>query len=72
MTIYYLVAAKTHIDSLFSKQKKGIRAVVPGFINYKYRDGVLPGHTKKYFNEYNILTIHGINYHNLKCLELHS
>ena len=53
-------AAKTHIESLFSKQKKGIRAVVPGFINYKYRDGVLPGHTKKYFNEYNILTIHGI------------
>ena len=39
-------AARTHIDSLFSKQKKGIRAVVPGFINYKYRDGVLPGHTK--------------------------
>ena len=53
-------ASKAHIDSLFSKQKKAIRAIVPGFINYKYRDGVLPGHTKKYFKEYNILTIHGI------------
>ena len=26
-------AAKTHIDSLFVKQKMGIRAVLPGFVN---------------------------------------
>ena len=24
-------------------------------------DGIIPGHTKKYFNEYNILTIHNIS-----------
>ncbi len=53
-------SAKSNIDSLFSKQKKGIRAVVPGFINYKYTDGVLPGHTKPFFKEYNILTVQGI------------
>ena len=53
-------SAKSNIDSLFSKQKKGIRAVVPGFINYKYKDGELPGHTKSFFKEYNILTIQGI------------
>ena len=32
----------------------------PGFINYKYRDGELPGHTKPYFNEYKILGVHGV------------
>ena len=38
--------AKSNIESLFRAQKKGMRAVVPGFINYKYRsDGTLPGHT---------------------------
>ena len=37
-----------------------MRAVIPGFINYKYKDGVIPGHTKAYFNEYKVLTIHNI------------
>ena len=41
-------------------RKKGIRAIVPGFINYKYRDGELPGHTKPYFNEYKILGVHRV------------
>ena len=52
--------AKSNIDTLFSKQKKGIRAVVPGFINYRYRDGTLPDHTKPFFNKYNILTVQGV------------
>ena len=43
-----------------SKQKKGLRAVIPGFINYKYRDGNIPGHTKTFFTEYKILTIQNI------------
>ena len=34
------------IETLFVKQKKGIRGVIPGFINYKYKDGKIPGHTK--------------------------
>ena len=32
------------------------RAAIPGFINYNFRDGLLPGHTKPAFNEYKILT----------------
>ena len=51
---------KKTLDSLFRKQKKGIRAIVPGFINYKYREGELPGHTKPYFEEYKILAAQGV------------
>ena len=53
-------ACKSKIDSLFSCQKKGIRAVMPGYTNYFYKDGVLPVHTKPFFKQYNILTVHGI------------
>ena len=51
---------KSNIETLFSKQKKGIRAVIPGFVNYQYRDGNLPGHTKSFFSKYSILTVHGV------------
>ena len=37
-----------------------MRAVIPGFINYKYKDGKIPGHTKSKFSDYKILTIHNI------------
>ncbi len=53
-------AAKSHIESLFSKQKQGVRMVMPGFVNYKYRDGQLPAHTKSSFNNYDILTVHRV------------
>ena len=53
-------AAKNHIESLFSSQKKGLRAAVPGYINYYYNDGVVPTHTKSYFSKFKILTVHGI------------
>ena len=53
-------ASSTLIDSLFSQQKKGIRAVIPGFINYRYKDGETPGHTKPYFSEYKILNVHNL------------
>ena len=59
-SIIWGFTAKSNIESLFRIQKKGIRAIVPGFINYKYRDGKLPGHTKPYFNEYKILAVHGV------------
>ena len=59
-SIVWGFTAKSNIESLFQIQKKGIRAIVPGFINYKYRDGELPGHTKPYFNEYKILGVHGV------------
>ncbi len=38
----------------------GLRAVIPGYINYRYQDGAIPGHTKASFKEYGILTIHSI------------
>ena len=53
-------ASKSLIDSLFSKQKQGIRAIMPGFINYFYREGILPRHTKTFFDEHEILTVHGL------------
>ena len=52
-------AAKSHIDLLFTKQKQGIRAVMPGHVNYYYKDGKLPDHTKAMFKEYEISTVHG-------------
>ncbi len=55
-------ASKSHIESLFAKQKIGMRAVMTGYVNYRYNNdnGELPSHTKQSFKEYNILTIHGI------------
>ena len=53
-------SSKTNIEAIFSQQKKGIRAIAPGFINYNYKDGELPGHTKPYFTQFKILTVHGI------------
>ena len=57
-------SAKSNIEILFRAQKKGIRAVITGFINYKYRGGIrggiIPGHTKQYFKKFKILTVHGV------------
>ena len=53
-------SCKSNIEAIFRKQKKGMRAVIPGFIKYFYKDGITPGHTKEYFNKYKILTIHNI------------
>ena len=53
-------AAKSHIDAIFSKQKAGIRAIMEGYVNYWYRDGKIPSHTKSTFNSLEILTVHGI------------
>ena len=33
---------------------------MPGFVNYQYRDGSLPDHTKPSFSKYNILTVQGV------------
>ena len=51
---------KSNIDSLFIQQKKGMRAIMPGYINYYYKEGVLPTGTKSSFNNFKILTVHGI------------
>ena len=51
---------KSNISALFTRQKKGLRAVIEGFINYRYKDGETAGHTKQAFTEYNVLTVHSI------------
>ncbi len=33
---------------------------MPGYINYVYREGIIPTHTKASFKEYGILTVHGV------------
>ena len=33
---------------------------MPGYVNYKYKNGILPGHTKLAFSDYKILIIHNI------------
>ncbi len=37
-----------------------MRAVMPGFVRYYYKDGELPTGTKSSFEKYGILTVHGI------------
>jgi hypothetical protein len=47
--------------SLFAQQKKGMRAVMPGHVNYLLtKDGILPSGTKPSFNSLSILTVHDI------------
>ena len=53
-------AAKSHIELIFTAQKKAIRAVMPGFANYYFRDGELPAHTKSAFTNHKILTVQSI------------
>ena len=53
-------AAKAHIESLFVKQKMGLRAVLPGFMNYWFKNGEPPASTKSGFYENKILTVHSI------------
>ena len=50
----------SHIDSVFRKQKSGIRAVMPGYVQFKYRDGQIPTYTKSTFTSLNVLTVHSI------------
>ena len=52
--------AKSHIETIFRAQKKGMRAVIPGYIQYRYMDGVTAGHTKPFFNNFGILTVQGV------------
>ena len=37
-----------------------MRAIMPGYVNYYYKEGQLPAHTKTSFAEYEIVTVHGI------------
>ena len=53
-------SSKSNIESIFSRQKKGLRAIMPGYVQYFFKDGKLPSGTKSSFTKYNILTIHSI------------
>ena len=53
-------SCRSNIDALHSKQKKGIRAVMPGYVNYYYKKGNIPDHTKPAFSEYGILAIQNL------------
>ena len=59
-TLKEVLNQKNNIESLFTKQKKGIRAVMSGNVNYFYKEGKLPTHTKPAFNELGILTVHNV------------
>ena len=65
-------AAKSHIETLFVKQKMGLRAILLGFVNYWYKDGTPPASTGFYVHK--ILTVHSIIVKNELELEsnLHS
>ena len=68
----YCFAAKSHIDSVFSKQKSGIRAVMAGFVNFKYRDETIPTHTNYSFNSMKVLTVQNPNaVRERQCLIVH-
>ena len=51
---------KSKIDTLFTAQKKAMRAVMPGWVNYFYKDGIYPTHTKGSFTTFKILTVHNV------------
>jgi hypothetical protein len=37
-----------------------MRAVMPGYVKYYYKDGTLPSHTKAAFSEYKVLTVQNV------------
>ena len=53
-------SAKSYIEILFRAQKRGMRAVIPGYIQYSHKDGVNAGHTKPFFTEYGVLSVQGL------------
>ena len=53
-------SCKSNIEKLFIAQKKAIRGIMPGFTNYFYKDGLHPSHTKPFFTDFEILTVHNI------------
>ena len=53
-------SCKSNIDALFQTQKKAMRSIMPGHVNYYYKDGVCPSHPKPSFTELNILTVQNV------------
>ena len=59
-SLIWRFAAKSHIDSVFSKQKSEIRAVIQGYVNFRYYNSQIPTHTKSSFYNSKFLTVHGV------------
>ena len=53
-------SCKSNIDTLFQTQKKAMRSIMPGHVNYYYKDGVCPSHTKPAFTDLKILTVQNV------------
>ena len=54
------LGSKSNIEPLFLEQKKAIRALMPSFNSNYYKDGLTPCHTKPFFADHTILTVHSI------------
>ena len=59
-SIVWGFSSKSNIDSLFASQKKGMRAVMPGYVNLYFKDGCPPAHTKPAFTKFKVLTVQGV------------
>ena len=49
--LIWRLGAKSSLNSLFKAQKKAVRTLIPGYVNYYFdsKTGTLPTHTKKIF-----------------------
>ena len=56
------LGSKNSLTKIFSSQKKAIRGISSGYSNYYYNKdtGEIPSHTKRTFNEHDILTVHNL------------
>ena len=56
------MGSKSSVERIFTAQKRAIRGVKQGFVNYFYKKdtGELPAHTKNIFAENEFLTIHNL------------
>ena len=53
-------SCNSNIEKLLTIQKKGLRSVIPGYVRYFYKNGVMPTGTKSFFKKYNILTVQSV------------
>ena len=53
-------SCNANIEKLLTLQKKGLRSVMPGYVTYFYKNGVMPTGTKSFFKKYNILTVQSV------------
>ena len=58
--IVWSFAAKNYINGLFSEQKKGFRAILPGYTRIYYKDGQLPTATKVHFIKLSIMLVYSV------------